>query len=116
MPMSADPGIVTDKCQDVMLNQTDDVVVDGLWGHYSDREWYSTIQYNTCSNNFQYVRSDLLKAVICNQQNKYIVRFVHARLYCVFNIHTYFYLCVQDRSQTPDTLSQVRQNKKFLIN
>ena len=45
VPMSADPGIVTDKCQDVMLNQTDNVVVDGLWGHYSDREWYSTIQY-----------------------------------------------------------------------
>lgn len=32
------------------------------------------------------------------------------------DIHTYFYLCVQDRSQTPDTLSQVRQNKKFLVN
>ena len=38
VPMSdcgTDSGIVTKKVSDVMQNQTDDVVVRGLWAHYS---------------------------------------------------------------------------------
>ena len=36
----SDLGIVTRRVADVMNNQTDDAVVDGLWVHYSARRWY----------------------------------------------------------------------------
>lgn len=41
--MSGEPGIVTQRVNDVMLNQTDDAVVDGLWVHYSARKWYPSV-------------------------------------------------------------------------
>ena len=39
IPLSNEPGIVTTRVREVMVNQTDDVNVDGLWVHYSAKQW-----------------------------------------------------------------------------
>ena len=38
--MSHEPGIVTERVKDVIMNQTADPVVDGLWVHYTAKQWY----------------------------------------------------------------------------
>ena len=39
VPMSNEEGVVTNRVMDVMKNQLDDKVVDGLWVHYTAKQW-----------------------------------------------------------------------------